>query len=620
MIENEENIKKGKKYLLIGVLILFLAILGSSVAYYLARVQGSLSGRAAGTGLSLTITPLSTSATDDLIPLDNDEETLTMAALGYGNNTNNFDATKSCIDINGYSVCQVYKITLTNNGSVPLTVNGGVELSGANTPNIDCAKMASSTSVTNSNSCIGVSTLANNEVINGNSSNEYFVMVYINNLDEPQYDSGEFGGTVTFTSTDGEQVKGRFTQGDVLVELITKLYNDNKNTKVTNNNIEYQYATSVNLMNDRLGGTTTSLDGGNIRYYGANPNNYIDIGDKTETATESGNWEALFGNSFTTSQECLAGLGITDETTPEEIEELNEAYSSTTGYDTVAEFCSITQAPAGTPILWRIIGVFDGKIRIRRDENIGRYSFDTSASNVNNGNGINEWSQADLMKLLNPGFENNQDDIYNSENDTTTSGYVNNSLYWNSGTGTCYNAKNNSAAACDFTNIGLSDEAKKYAINQTLFLGGFDSTNVFANQAWTVERGNNVWNSTKISNCPNANECNDTVDRTLSWIGKVGLIYLSDFGYAADFRDSNCQGNLSTFANGCTENWMSKGFSFTISPEAVSTSGEILVQNANIGIIYSFSNWSSFPTLLLDSSVMVDKGSDGSKDHPYVLQ
>ena len=60
-MENE-NIKKGKKYLVIGVLVLFLAILGSSVAYYLARVQGSLSGNASGTGLDLTITPLSTSA------------------------------------------------------------------------------------------------------------------------------------------------------------------------------------------------------------------------------------------------------------------------------------------------------------------------------------------------------------------------------------------------------------------------------------------------------------------------------------------------------------------------------------------------------------------------------
>ena len=37
--------------------------------------------------------------------------------------------------------------------------------------------------------------------------------------------------------------------------------------------------------------------------------------------------------------------------------------------------------------------------------------------------GINEWSHADLMKLLNPGYDNEE---------------VGGSLYWNSNSGTCY--------------------------------------------------------------------------------------------------------------------------------------------------------------------------------------
>ena len=44
--------------------------------------------------------------------------------------------------------------------------------------------------------------------------------------------------------------------------------------------IEYNYATSVGLMKDRLGGIKP-LDEGNIRYYGANPDNYIDIDRNT---------------------------------------------------------------------------------------------------------------------------------------------------------------------------------------------------------------------------------------------------------------------------------------------------------------------------------------------------
>ena len=71
--------------------------------------------------------------------------------------------------------------------------------------------------------------------------------------------------------------------------------------------------------------------------------------------------------------------------------------------------------------LWRVIGIFnttgaDGKkasrIKIMRNfslsYNFNQYlSWDTSPSNINNGYGINEWSQADLMKLLNDGYSKN---------------------------------------------------------------------------------------------------------------------------------------------------------------------------------------------------------------------
>ena len=41
------------------------------------------------------------------------------------------------------------------------------------------------------------------------------------------------------------------------------------------------------------------------------------------------------------------------------------------------------------------------------------------------------------MKLLNPGYETNQD--LNNSNETIT---VNNSLYWNKSSGTCYTGTN----------------------------------------------------------------------------------------------------------------------------------------------------------------------------------
>ncbi len=51
-----------------------------------------------------------------------------------------------------------------------------------------------------------------------------------------------------------------------LIEHLTSLYTNADKTEVINNSITYNYAPSVNLMNDRAG---------NIRYYGASPSNYI---------------------------------------------------------------------------------------------------------------------------------------------------------------------------------------------------------------------------------------------------------------------------------------------------------------------------------------------------------
>ena len=49
-------------------------------------------------------------------------------------------------------------------------------------------------------------------------------------------------------------------------DIISDIYNSASKTTVTNNSVEYQYATSVGMMEDV---------GGNIRYYGADPNNYV---------------------------------------------------------------------------------------------------------------------------------------------------------------------------------------------------------------------------------------------------------------------------------------------------------------------------------------------------------
>lgn len=213
-IENKEDIShKVFLYIVIVLIIIVVTVVGTTLAYFSATVKNDtdIKGSTGSTSLAIQINKLSTSANLDLIPLDNDLETLNKAALGHYNETNNFDATKSCIDINNYSVCQLYEIVVTNNGTVNISLNGGVtSLTGDNTPNIACAVMENNTTVGSNATCVGADTLAKNTLLTAGSSNTYYVLVYINNLNVPQRDKGPFTGTVEFQSGDEGKVTATF--------------------------------------------------------------------------------------------------------------------------------------------------------------------------------------------------------------------------------------------------------------------------------------------------------------------------------------------------------------------------------------------------------------------------
>lgn len=200
---------KNKKqiYSILVVLLLILLVVGSTYAFFSATagnnnvIQG---GTASAPDLDLTVTRISTSATGNLIPLDNDVDSLTTAAKGYNFTGTTYDKTKSCIDKNGYSVCQVYEIKIKNNSTASVVLNGGVtRLEGEETPNIACAVMNTNISVTNNASCMSNTSIANDIKFEAGTEKTYYIIVYINNLHVEQYDTGDFFGTVSFSSVNG---------------------------------------------------------------------------------------------------------------------------------------------------------------------------------------------------------------------------------------------------------------------------------------------------------------------------------------------------------------------------------------------------------------------------------
>ena len=315
-----------------------------------------------------------------------------------------------------------------------------------------------------------------------------------------------------------------------LNDYITSLYTGATKSNVTNNSITYHYATSVNLMNDRLGSADTGIDEGNIRYHGASPNNYIDIGDRTSN----------------------------DEV-----------------------------------ILYRIIGIFDDKVKVIRDESIGNFSYDSSSSTINDGHGINEWSQADIMKLLNPGYDNET---------------IGGSLWWNRENGNCYNGTGNISLSCNFSLSIASEQFKKLISTNNWFLGGSSNNAVYPDQSYTSERDTNL-----ITNPA------DNVVRTGTWTGKIGLFYPSDYGYAADL--DNCTETLVNYNNCINYNWLDSGnYEWVITPATnYETHVWRIKDNGSVSAgSYAADSYYIRPTFYLIEKAVLESGTGTSTD-PFVV-
>ena len=343
---------------------------------------------------------------------------------------------------------------------------------------------------------------------------------------------------------DGE---GAVMKGYTAADYITDLYTEAAKVTATNNSITYNTAPSVSLMNDRLGGTTTDLDGGNIRYYGANPNNYI--------------------------------------------------------YFNCSDYSNQTSSTCET---WRIIGVFDGKLKLIRGSQIGKYSWDNknTSTGAENGAGKNDWTTARLMKLLNPS------NYYKVDSNDNNLGQ---SLYYNSASGKCYSGQNNATVDCDFTSTGIKNAETRNMIAETTYnLGGWNSNSVYSNQIYEYERGTTVYSG-----------------RPTTWKGKIALAYPSDYGYAADLNQCKDKTLYDYDNRTCTSNnWMK-----AIITNNGSNTGWLLTPNSgnsyyawyvdSVGYVSNYSiAYSAFgavPVLSLSSELGIESGGDGSSSKPYKL-
>ena len=316
--------------------------------------------------------------------------------------------------------------------------------------------------------------------------------------------------------------------GKNLLEHITSLYNDSTKTTVTNNSITYNYATSVNLMNDRLGGTTTSLDGGNIRYYGSDANNYI-----------------YFNCSDYSNQN--------------------------------AETCE----------LWRIIGVFDGKVKIMKNTPIEELARDRTQSSSSTSYNA-DWSTSSVNTLLNSSY-------YNGNGVVT---------YYSTST-------SSSSKSLDMSKIGLKNDITRNMISESTWRIGYGTsgTYLYANDIYIEEESTN---SSYLS----------------KWIGKIALLNLSDYSYAIDLsKCSYASGHSSYTGSACTSNnWMHSVITSDTWTLGISTAinysktqAWYISSNGNAGTTNTYYEKAIFPVLNLKLDVMISKKTTGEYRNPYKI-
>lgn len=278
------------------------------------------------------------------------------------------------------------------------------------------------------------------------------------------------------------------------------------------------------------------------------------------------------------------------------------------------------------------------------DESEGTYAVEDgklNMSGINVGTGINEWSQAMLMKELNTDYLGNVT--------------IGTDGKWNV-------SKNILGSKGEYLGV---EQTKKTMPSSTL---NTEAQNMIENAIWhTGTNGSDEYGSTpsgkpsdfynwERSNntgkiCTSGVFCTDNVARTTTWTGKVALMYPSDYGYATSGSDlidrSTClnedMGYNDTYIDNhwfgnnnssdtykkldCSKNsWLltnipSDTLIWTMTPRAREEFSNKIFSISPSGMVeddYAIWNHFVYPAVYLKSSVKITSG-DGSQSSPYTL-
>lgn len=208
----EENNRKGSGvfYAVVGVATLVVAIIGATFAFFSASVTNDkkVTGTTAtGANLSLTIERVSDEATAaNMVPmLDTD---LQKGVTGEGG--------KSCVDKNGNTVCQVYKVNIANGSSITVNVKGTMTLNGGGATNMRWQVLTNATTINEGATTTNAGSegvIVAKQALTATSNQDFYIVVWLHetNSDQTDPDAGKtFTGSITFNgvNADGSATNG----------------------------------------------------------------------------------------------------------------------------------------------------------------------------------------------------------------------------------------------------------------------------------------------------------------------------------------------------------------------------------------------------------------------------
>ena len=399
---------------------------------------------------------------------------------------------------------------------------------------------------------------------------------------------------------DGE---GAVMKGYTAADYITDLYTEAAKATVTNNSITYNTAPSVSLMNDRLGGTipmkeVKAWQTSNTQEHLNNPKsesecltnfnnifncstNYTAMGFNNQTDCENKYTEDVLNQGR--QEICSKSMGEF----PDDTAGGNIRYYGASPDNYIYFNCETY--PDTNCELWRIVGVFNGKLKIMKefwgDDNGDQFYIPFDYDKNEDGTSTtydSNWSTSTLQKLLNDGYYNNaigEITIYSTD----------------------YRG-NESISTLNMSNSGLKNiNTRKLISNEKWYLGSTYNSS-FANEAYVSERSN--------TSCENCNY--DVI-----WNGNIALLYLSDFGYAGDFN--TCDVEFSTPDNDC-KSWMRSIYYnyWLLSINNMRTIKYYHRPYGNIQTDISSVATAVLPTLYLNSDISI-VGGNGKSDNPYQI-